>query len=154
MSIEKIFSKNLELSLSHKYNDILYVYREDNIWKNFVEKVMSIFSISEEDLDSLLSTYSFNPSTDYVLLDMIKHLLKVLINHEGGRSRLWEDIFTLKLVELSSPYETQISISFKLNTKEFQISKMDSLWVYQNHSKVEEFMNETEIYNKLKKISV
>ena len=117
MSIEKIFSNNLELSLSHKYNDILYVYREDNIWKNFVEKVMSIFSISEEDLDSLLSTYSFNPSTDYVLLDMIKHLLKVLINHEGGRSRLWEDIFTLKLVELSSPYETQIRISFKLNTK-------------------------------------
>lgn len=142
-----------EIILENYYDSILRsVHRLNwNEWESLYRDVLDVFDKKPEDLKGVLRNYVYH-KTNEPLKDILEFIIKAFIS-ETRPGGLWERIVEIKESTKDTPYDTKIRYSIVVYPKKSVISVMTSLWVFEHHSEVEEFMGDTEFYRKINKLA-
>lgn len=143
---------SLEEILKTEYKEALYRSRplEDfRHWEKLYLDILDAFGKKPEDLGVYLKEYiprNLNESHPELLEYLISRLIK-----EVRGSELWKGIVKVEKKEIFTPYKTIYRYSIKLTPRLKVIENLPSLWVYQNHSEIEEFLGD-DFYDTLESI--
>lgn len=142
-----------EIILENYYDFILRSVRglNWNDWENLYREVLDVFDKKPEDLKGVLGSYVYH-KTDEPLKDILEFIIRSFIS-ETHPGVLWRDIIEIKSSTQDTPYDTKIRYMIIVYPKESVISVTPSLWIWEHHSEVEEFMRDTEFYKRINKLA-
>lgn len=142
-----------EIILENYYDSILRSVRGLNFqsWESLYRDVLEVFDKKPEDLKEVLGGYVYH-KTDEPLKDILKFIIKAFISktHPG---ELWERTIEIKSSFMDTPYDTKVRYMIIVYPKESVISVMSSLWIWEHHSEVEDFIRDTEFYERINKLA-
>lgn len=142
-----------EIILENYYDSILRSVRGLNFqfWESLYRDVLEVFDKKPEDLKEVLGGYVYH-KTDEPLKDILEFIIKAFISktHPG---ELWERTIEIKSSFIDTPYDTKVRYMIIVYPKESVISVMSSLWIWEHHSEVEDFIMDTEFYERINKLA-
>ena len=142
-----------EIILENYYDSILRSVRGLNFqsWESLYRDVLEVFDKKPEDLKEVLGGYVYH-KTDEPLKDILEFIIKAFISktHPG---ELWERAIEIKSSFMDTPYDTKVRYMIIVYPKESVISVMSSLWIWEHHSEVEDFIRDTEFYERINKLA-
>lgn len=142
-----------EIILENYYDSILRSVQGLNFqsWESLYRDVLEVFDKKPEDLKEVLGGYVYH-KTDEPLKDILEFIIKSFISktHPG---ELWERTIEIKSSFMDTPYDTKVRYMIIVYPKESVISVMSSLWIWEHHSEVEDFIRDIEFYERINKLA-
>lgn len=142
-----------EIILENYYDSILRSVQGLNFqsWEGLYRDVLEVFDKKSEDLKEVLRNYVYHKSSE-PLKDILEFIIKAFIS-ETHPGELWERTIEIKESTQDTPYDTKVRYMIIVYPKESIISVTPSLWIWEHHSEVEEFMEDMEFYERINKLA-
>lgn len=143
-----------ELILKNYYDSILRSLQglEFKEWENLYHEVLDVFGKTFTDLEKVLKNYTYNPDTKEPFKDILQFIISSFIS-EDHPSELWNKVVRIHTETTDSPYGTKTKHIIIVYTKKTILYSMSSFWLWNNYEEAKEFMEETEYYKKIIKLS-